>query len=157
MISYRVTIHNHRSNCTSLSIQSGLTLIELIVVIAIVGILTAVAVSSYQTQVRQTQIIIIYQELNNFRLPYQTLINEGSGITDFSPSGLNMPVQTKYCQFTVTAPNANGATPNAVTCTIQNLNYIKGQSLNLERASDGSWQCRPSAGIPKSYLPQACQ
>jgi len=71
----------------------------MMIVVAIVSILVAIATVSYQTQVRQTQVIIIYQEINYFRLPYQTLINEGAGVTDFSPSGLNMPAQTKYCQF----------------------------------------------------------
>lgn len=137
--------------------QSGFTLIELMIVVAIIGILASIGVGSYQTQVKKTQLMSIYQDINHFRLPYQILMDEGAGVTDFSPSGLNIPAQTKYCQLTVTAPNANGAAPNAVTCTIQNLSYLQGQSLSLDRAANGSWQCRPSAGIPKSYLPQACQ
>lgn len=157
MFCYQVNTRNPRLNCAGLSMQSGFTLIELIIVIAIVGILTAVAVSSYQTQVRQTQIIIIYKEINLFRPPYQTLLNEGAGVTSFSPDGLDMPVTSEYCEFNITAPNVNGTTLNAVTCDIQGLSYLQGQSLNLDRAADGTWQCRPSAGIPKSYLPKACQ
>ena len=137
--------------------QSGFTLIELMVVIAIVGILAAIATISYHTQIRQSHLTTIYQELNHFRQPYQILISEGAGVTDFSPNGLNLPEQTKYCQFEVTEPNVNGITADAVKCTIQNLSYIQGQSLSLERAADGSWQCRSSMGIPKSYLPKACQ
>lgn len=137
--------------------QSGFTLIEMMIVVAIIGILAATIVFNYQIQLRKTQIMTIYQETNRFRLPYQILTDDGAGVIDFSPSGLNMPVQTKYCQFTVIAPNANGATPNAVTCTIQNLSYLQGQSLSLDRAANDSWQCRPSAGIPKAYLPKECQ
>jgi len=125
--------------------------------IAIIGIVAAIATVSYQVQVRQTQMMTIYQEINHFRLPYQILIDNGTGVTDFSPSGLNMPAQTKYCQFTVAAPIAGSTTTNAIICTIQNLPYLQGQSLSLDRTADGSWQCRPSAGIPKSSLPQACQ
>lgn len=140
-----------------LSTESGFTLIEIIIVVAIMGILAALASLNYQTQVMQTQVMTIYQELNNFRVPYQTLINEGAGVTDFSPSGLNMTAETKYCQFTVTAPAVNGITTNAVTCTIQNLPYVQGKSIRLDRAADGSWQCGASTGISKKYLPQACQ
>lgn len=136
--------------------QSGFTLIELMIVIAIIGILAVIATVSYQTQIRKTQLMTIYQEINQFRMPYQILINEGEGVTDFSPNGLNIPEQTQYCQFEVTEPNVNGITADAVTCTIQNLSYMQGQSLILDRAVDGSWQCRPSAGIPKAYLPKAC-
>ena len=140
-----------------LSDQSGFTLIEIIIVVAIIGILAALASLSYQTQVIQTQMMTIYQELNNFRVPYQTLINEGAGVTDFSPSGLNMSAQTKYCQFTVIVPNANAATPNAVSCQIQNLSYLSNETLSLDRGTDGSWSCRASAGISKKYLSQACR
>ncbi|WP_443214894.1 pilin [Psychrobacter aquimaris] len=137
--------------------QSGFTLIELMIVIALIGILASIAAVSYQTQVRQTHVMTIYQEMNFFRLPYQTLINEGAGVTGFSPSGLNMPDQTKYCQFAVTTAAKSGITTNAVTCTIQNLAYVQGETLSLDHAADGTWQCRASTGISKKYLPQACQ
>lgn len=137
--------------------QSGFTLIEIMIVIAVIGILSAVAIGSYQVQVRQTHLTILYQEINHFKMPYQILVHEGAGVTEFSPGGLNMPTQTKYCQFSVTAPNSDVATPNAIQCQIQNISYLSDQTLNLDRGADGNWNCRASTGISKSYLPQDCQ
>lgn len=141
----------------NLSTQSGFTLIEIMMVVAIIGILSAIATVSYQTQVRKTQVMTIYKEVNHFRLPYQILMNDGAGVTGFSPSGLNMPAQTKYCQFTVVAPIADSATSKAITCSIQNLFYLQGQTLSLDYLADGKWQCKASAGIKATYLPQACR
>lgn len=137
--------------------QSGFTLVELMIVIAIIVILAAMATVSYQTQLRQTHIMTIYQEINNFRMPYQTLLNEGAGVTSFSPDGLNISPISEYCEFSITAPNTNSTTVNAVVCEIQGLSYLQDQSISLDRAVDGSWQCHPSAEIPKTYLPKACQ
>lgn len=137
--------------------QSGFTLIEILIAIAIIGVLSVVALSSYQVQIRKTHFTTIYQEMNHFRMPYQILVDEGAGVTEFSPSGLNMPAQTEYCQFTVTAPAGSGVTIDAVTCTIQNLAYIQGETLTLDRAADGTWQCRASAGISSRYLPNGCK
>ena len=137
--------------------QSGFTLIEVIIVIAIVGILAAIALLSYQTQVRQAHLMTAYHELNSFRLPYQTLINEGAGVTDYSPSGLNIPEKTKHCQFTVKAPISGSDTADAVVCNIQNLSYLQNQSLSLTFTATGSWECHASSGISASYLPQACR
>ena len=137
--------------------QSGFTLIEIMMVIAIIGILAAIATASYQNYIRQTQVMLIYQEINHFRVPYQILIDEGAGVTEFSPNGLNMPAQTQYCLFTITAPNVNGTTSNAIICQIQNLSYLQNQQLSLDRSVDGSWTCRASTGISTSYLPKGCQ
>jgi len=137
--------------------QAGFTLIEMMIVVALIGILTAIATVNYQNQVRKTQIMTIYQTMNQFRLPYQILINDGEGVTGFSPNGLNMPTQTKYCQFSVIAPSANTATHNVIRCQIQNLSYLSNQTISLDRNTDGNWSCRASAGISKSYLPQDCK
>ncbi|MGP5224951.1 pilin [Psychrobacter aquimaris] len=137
--------------------QSGYTLIELMIAVAIIGILAATATVSYQVQLRKTQVMTVYQEINQFRLPYQILMDDGAGVTDFSPSGLNMPVQTKYCQFSVTAPLAGSTTANAIICRIHNLPYLQAQTLSLDYLADGTWQCQASAGIKDAYLPQACQ
>jgi|26BtaG_2_1085354.scaffolds.fasta_scaffold00903_2 type IV pilus assembly protein PilA len=137
--------------------EVGYTLIEIMIVVLIIGIVSAIAITSYQTQVRRTQLTAIYQEINLFPLPYQIMIDGGEGVTGFSPSGLNIPTQTDYCQFSVTAPAVNGVTTDAVKCTIQNLAYIQGQSLSLDRTADGSWECRASVGISTAYLPNGCR
>lgn len=142
---------------TSHKSQSAFTLIEMMVVVAIVGVLAAIATANYQIHVRKAQVMTIYQTLNDFRMPYQILLNEGAGVTGFSPNGLNLPAQTKYCQFSVMPPSVTDVTSNAVLCQIQHLSYLENQSLSLDRAADGSWRCRASIDIPKNYLPQACQ
>ncbi|MBP3946438.1 pilin [Psychrobacter sp. K31L] len=140
-----------------LATQSGYTLIELMIIIAVIGVLAAIGVGSYQLQLRQTQMMSIYQEINAFRTPYQMLIDQGAGVTDFSPSGLNLPRSTQYCQFTVVGPITGGATPNAVTCVIKDLPYLQAQSLSMDYLNDGKWQCHASSGIKVAYLPKACR
>lgn len=155
-----VYYYGHKKLPLSLSIfsrQSGFTLIELMVVMAIVGILSAIGIFSYQTYIRQTQLITVYQEINQFRLPYQEMMDSSSSTTNFSLSNLSIPIQTKYCQFSLTAPDGTGAAPNALRCQIQNLNYLNNQHISLNRRIDGKWECEASVGISSAYLPQACR
>lgn len=149
-------MESSNKNRVSLS-QSGFTLIEIMITVAIISILAAISMVGYQTHVRKTQVMTIYQEINSFRTPYQMLMNEGSGVTDFSPAGLNIAEKSKYCQFSVIPPNMNAATPNAVNCQIQNLSYLSNEHISLTLTANGKWHCTASTGISKSYLPQDCQ
>ena len=157
MMLMNAMISNEAAQNRYLVFQKGFTIIELMIVVAIIAILASIGIISYQRQIRQTQIMTIYQEINLFRLPYQTLLNEGAGVTSFSPDGLNIAPTSEYCKFSITAPNMNGRTINAVVCEIQGLSYLQAQSISLDRDADGSWQCRSSMGIQKSYLPKACE
>ena len=148
---------NHSVSTSTPSSQSGFTLIELMIVIAIVGILTAIAVVSYQIHIRRTDVAIIYQELNHFRLPYEVLVDEGEDMVDFTVSGLNMPANSNYCQYDVVAPKKVGITEKAISCTISNVSYLKNETVSLDRAIDGTWSCRASSGISRAYLPLECR
>ena len=162
-----VFYHNYRESRLLLahsSRQSGFTLIEVMIVMTIIGILAIIGVVSYQTKVRKTNLMTIYQEINKFRLPYQTLrlsyqtlIGGGTGVTNFSPSGLNMSESSKYCIFSVIAPMTDRNTVNAVVCDIQNLSYLDDQSLSLTFNVNTNWDCIASSGINKAYLPKACR
>ena len=148
---------NHSVSTSTPSSQSGFTLIELMIVIAIVGILTAIAVVSYQIHIRRTDVAIIYQELNHFRLPYEVFVDEGEDMVDFTVSGLNMPANSKHCQYDVIAPKQIGLTENAISCAINNVSYLRNEIISLDRAVDGIWSCRASSGISRAYLPLECR
>ena len=152
----RPSIQNYRRQY-HIQDQFGYTLIELMIAIAISGILVATALVSYHMQVRKTQVMTIHNGMNYFRLPYQVLMDDNTGVTDFSANDLNMLAHTKYCQFTVAAPIANSTTPDAIICNIQNLSYLEGPTLSLDYTADGNWKCKASTGIRKAYLLQACQ
>lgn len=137
--------------------QAGFTLVELIIVIAIIGILSAVATVSYQTHVRKTNVMNVYKELNHHRLTYEVGIAEGQELSQFNLNGLNIPMQTKHCLYSVNSFVKGSVTHNAIRCQIRSLSYLSNQTLNLDRAIDGTWSCRASSGISRAYLPLECR
>lgn len=147
----------HQNDNNTFMAQSGYTLIELMIAVAIIGILAAIATTGYYMQVSQTQLATIYQELSNFRIPYQMLMDEGTMMNSFSVAGLNMSTQSEYCQFGISPPIGDGSAPNAITCHIQNLNYLQNELITLSVTADRKWQCKASDGIPKMYLPSDCK
>lgn len=157
VLTKKLVVYMFQNNDNACMTQSGYTLIELMIAVAIIGILATIATTGYYMQIRQTQLATIYQELSNFRIPYQMLMDEGAATNSFSVGGLNMSTQSKYCQFGILPPIGDGSAPKAITCHIQNLNYLQNELITLSVTSDRKWQCKASNGIPKMYLPSACK
>lgn len=157
ILTKKLVVYMFKNNDNAFMTQSGYTLIELMIAVAIIGILATIATTGYYFQIRKTQLITIYQELNNFRMPYQMLIDESATSASFSVTGLNMSAHSKYCRFSVLPPIGDGHAPSAITCHIQNLNYLQNELITLSVTADRKWQCMASDGIPKMYLPSACE
>lgn len=64
-------------NRTMRSVQKGFTLIELMIVVAIIGILAAVAIPQYQNYVAKSQVARVVGELATVRVDIDTCLMDG--------------------------------------------------------------------------------
>lgn len=145
----------YRSSTRS-SRQSGYTLIELMITVAILSIVSAFAISSYQDYVMKSKVRVIYQEVSGYRVQYQMMLSGADGVEDYTLSGLNMPTSTNNCNFVVTAPIINARTVDALRCNIINTPSLSGEYISMDRLADGNWKCVVSAGVPARFLPDEC-
>lgn len=138
--------------------EQGFTIIELMIVVAIIGVLAAIALLQYQTFVVKSQLTSAIAELEGARPQYELIINDGSASnnSDYTVANMFFSTSSQFCTYAVHAPVGGIASP-ALECQLKNVaSAIKGESIFLNRDSDGKWSCSTSSGIANKYKPVDC-
>lgn len=127
--------------------QKGFTLIELMIVVAIIGILAAIALPQYQDYTAKAQATACYQEITPGKTQFEILTLEGTAITDKTDIGLGEP---KSC----TSHTISGTT---IVGLMKGSAPIKGKKLTLSRdATTGAWTCTTDA-TDTDLVPAECR
>ncbi|MBD3816160.1 MAG: pilin [Halothiobacillus sp.] len=143
------------------NVQKGFTLIELMIVIAIIGILAAIAIPAYQDYVAKSQATSALAEITPVKTQAEVLINEGKGASmEFNdPAGagyLGVAQTTTYCQNSISSGYVPATGAVTFQCTIRNSNpKVNGKTIQLARDTNGKWTCTGS--MDAKYKPTGCQ
>lgn len=149
--------------------QSGFTLIEMMIVIAVIGILAAIAIPQYQIYMGKTQATRVINELAQLRLTVEECLQTGRTVIgldtdecDPRASASNLIIGGS--QVGVVLPNDMGVAQitnpliltTSITATVsaQVNPKLAGKKVKWLRTSEGSWSC--SSNIEALYLPNSC-
>ncbi len=143
--------------------QKGFTLIELMIVIAIIGILAAIAIPQYQNYVAKSQVSRVMSEVGSMKTAVETCLLEGVseadcqyGWTDSNLLAGATVLQGEEGSAGLTSNFGEAGADTTLVAVFGNsaATALKTKTLTWTRTGEGSWSC--STSVEGKYAPAGC-
>ena len=133
------------------NIQKGFTLIELMIVVAIIAILAAIALPAYQDYIARSQVAAGLADIRGGVTAFEEKINRGS-VTFNTQASIGLAASTTRCNPITVAGSATGT----ITCKLTGNPRVVDKVITLTRNSaTGNYDCTVP-GLDPKYLPTGC-
>ncbi|MUI55006.1 pilin [Aliivibrio fischeri] len=142
--------------------QKGFTLIELMIVVAVIGVLSAIAMPQYQKYVAKAEVASALATLTGIKTNVEAYSVE-NGVFPAAGKEGELGVPTSIPGGTIAFAASASAGSGTITYTFKASgvsSLITGKKFQLARTgTDGSWACDGSATTPVTddLLPKNCK
>jgi type IV pilus assembly protein PilA len=136
--------------------QQGFTLIELMIVVAIIAILAAIALPAYQNYVAKSQSTAGLADIRGGVTAFEEGIQSGTktGAVGLA-TNIGLAVATPRCAITATG-NWNDTSAQTIVCTLKGNPNVAGKTITLTRDAGGQWACTNNIN-DLNYEPNGCR
>ncbi|MDP2324305.1 MAG: pilin [Gammaproteobacteria bacterium] len=136
--------------------QKGFTLIELMIVVAIIAILAAIALPAYQNYVAKSQTTAGLADVRGGVTAFEEGIQSGErGAGVPTNADIGLAASTPRCSAINVTGNWNAASGQRIECVIIGNPSVVGSFVRLTRDAQGQWLCTATA-TDVNHRPNGC-
>lgn len=142
--------------------QKGFTLIELMIVVAIIGILAAIAIPAYQNYIARSQVSEAMTLAGGLKTSIQTNLQKNSCYKGDAYAAADDSIQGKYGLAKIVTVSG-AADTNDLVCGVNYTfgndasNKVAGKILELSISDNGVLAKTATTDIDDEFLPQSIQ
>ena len=150
-------------------IQKGFTLIELMIVVAIIGILAAIAIPQYQDYVARSQVSEAVQLMGGAKTAIEEYVSQegkfpvDADFTGTAADALGIKTSGSYVASITFDDGGNTDSAGRMTATMESSGVsgeITSRTVSFERSTTGEWTCTRGASgtsVADEHLPNSCE